>query len=151
MAIKKKTFNRLPHIDDETLDKIIKKLEEMRDESLEVVNIHRETDRKSTREDSDVGDDLDKASQDRDREFNMLMNERHLRRLKQVGDAFERIQDGTYGLCEGTDEPINRKRLMIMPLAKFTLDYQQQQEKMMGRAPDENIYDESASFDADDD
>lgn len=151
MARIKKTFDRLPHIDDETLDKIIKKLEEMRDESLEVVNIHRETDRKSTREDSDVGDDLDKASQDRDREFNMLMNERHLRRLKQVGDAFERIQDGTYGLCEGTDEPINRKRLMIMPLAKFTLDYQQQQEKMMGRTPDENIYDESASFEADDD
>ena len=151
MARKKKTSDRLPHIDDETLDKIIKKLEEMRDESLEVVNIHRETDRKSTREDSDVGDDLDKASQDRDREFNMLMNERHLRRLKQVGDAFERIQDGTYGLCEGTDEPINRKRLMIMPLAKFTLDYQQQQEKMMGRTPDENIYDESASFEADDD
>ena len=147
MARKKKTFNRLPHIDDDTLDKIIKKLEEMRDESLQVVNIRRETDRKSSREDSDVGDDLDKASQDRDREFDLLMNERHLRRLKQVGDAFERIQDGTYGLCEGTDEPINRNRLMIMPLAKFTLDYQQRQEKMLGRSPDENYYDETASFD----
>ncbi len=62
------------------------------------------------------------------------MHQRHLRRLQQIDEAFERIEDGTYGLCEGTDEPINPKRLLIMPLARYSLEYQQQQEKMLGRA-----------------
>jgi len=124
---------KLPHIDDKTLGKIIAKLQEMREESLSIVNQNMQTDLKPREEASDVGDDLDQASNERDREFNLIMHQRHLRRLQQINDAFERIDDGSYGLCEGTDEPINPRRLLIMPLARFSLEYQEQQEKMLGR------------------
>ncbi|NIP72925.1 MAG: RNA polymerase-binding protein DksA, partial [Gammaproteobacteria bacterium] len=61
-----------------------------------------EDDLRPREESSDVGDDLDQASNERDREFNLIMHQRHLRRLQQIDEAFERIEDGTYGLCEGT-------------------------------------------------
>ena len=151
MARKKKTFTRLEHIDDATLDKIIGKLDGMRDESLSIVNNQMQTDLKPRSQEIDVGDESDHASEDRDREFSLLMHERHLRRLQQVGDAFERIEEGTYGLCEGTEEPINPKRLMIMPLARYSIEFQQEQEKTMGRNPDELHFDDGASLDSDDD
>jgi len=131
---------KLPHIDERTLKKIVAKLEEMREESLNVVNQNMQTDLKPREEASDVGDDLDQASNERDREFNLIMHQRHLRRLQQVEEAFERIEDGSYGLCEGTDEPINPRRLLIMPLARYSLEYQEQQEKTLGRAVEAEGY-----------
>jgi DnaK suppressor protein len=128
---------RLPHVDNRTLDQIITKLHEMRDESQHVVNTHVQADLQQREKGGDVGDDMDQASNERDREFSLLIHQRHLRRLKQIDEAFQRIDEGTYGLCEGTEEPINPKRLLIMPLARFTLEYQQQQEKMLGRSPEE--------------
>lgn len=135
----KKQVSRLPHIEDRTLAKIITKLEEMRAESVRVVNTHVQEDLQPREETGEVGDDLDQASNERAREFSFLMHQRHLRRLQQIGEAFERIEDGSFGLCEGTEEPINAKRLLIMPLARFSLEYQQMQEKMLGRSPEDTL------------
>jgi len=146
---KKKKYPQLPHIDDETLEQIIAKLEEMREESQNVVNQHVQTDLQQRQQGTDVGDDVDQAINDRDREFSLLMHQRHLRRLQQINEAFERIDDGSYGLCEGTEEPINPKRLLIMPLARYSLEYQQQQEKTMGRSP-EDLYESEESFSSED-
>jgi DnaK suppressor protein len=123
----------LAHIDDRTLGKIVAKLEEMREESQNIVNAHMQSDLQPREDSSDVGDDLDQASNERAREFDLIMHQRHLQRLQQIEGAFLRMDDGTYGLCEGTDEPIHSKRLLIMPLARFSLEYQEQQEKMLGR------------------
>jgi len=137
--------DNVDHIDEKTMKKIIEKLYEMREESLEVVNTQMKADLVRRGETVDVGDDMDQASNERDREFNLLIHQRHLRRLQQIDEAFDRIHDGSYGLCEGTDEPINPRRLLIMPLAKYSIEYQQQQEKMLGRNPEEagRSYDES--------
>ncbi len=135
-AAKKTKAPRLPHIDNKTLDQILKKLEEMREESRQVVNAHVQADLKQREDGGEVGDDMDQASNDRDREFSLIIHQRHLRRLQQIDEAMERVENGTYGLCEGTEEPINPKRLLIMPLARFSLEYQQQQEKLHGRSPD---------------
>ncbi|MCH8888697.1 MAG: TraR/DksA family transcriptional regulator [SAR324 cluster bacterium] len=131
-----KTSNRayrLEHIDDRILAKIIAKLEEMREESQHIVNTHVQSDLMPREESLDVGDDLDQASNERDREFNLIMHQRHLRRLHQIEEAFNRMDDGSYGLCEGTDETINPKRLLIMPLTKYSIEYQELQEKTLGR------------------
>jgi DnaK suppressor protein len=130
--------SKMPHIDDATLAKIIAKLEEMQTESRAVVNQHVATDLSTKEQAADVGDDLDQAVTERDREFNLIMHQRHLRRLQQIQEALQRIQEGTYGYCEGTDEPINPRRLVIMPLARYSLEYQEQQEKMLGRSPEDN-------------
>ena len=134
----KKTAS-LPHLNEKMLRQIIVKLDALREESMRVVNLHMHEDMKQREESNDVGDDMDQASSERDREFSLIIHQRHLRRLKQVEDAFERIEEGTYGLCEGTEEPIDPKRLLIMPLARFSIEYQQQQEKMLGRSPDEGM------------
>ena len=130
---------QLSHIDDRTLAKIVIKLEEMRAESVRVVNAHVQEDLQPREETGEVGDDLDQASNERAREFSFLMHQRHLRRLQQIEEAFERIEGGFFGLCEGTEEPINTKRLLIMPLARFSLEYQQMQEKMLGRSPEDTL------------
>ena len=138
-----KTSNRayrLEHIDDRILAKIITKLEEMREESQHIVNTHIQSDLMPREESLDVGDDLDQASNERDREFNLIMHQRHLRRLHQIEEAFNRMEDGSYGLCEGTDETINPKRLMIMPLTKYSIEYQELQEKTLGRISQEGSF-----------
>ena len=136
---KPKKVVRLPHLDEKTLKQIVAKLEDLRSESAHVVNTHMQEDLKQREESGDVGDDMDQAASERDREFSLIIHQRHLRRLKQIDEAFERIEDGSYGLCEGTEEPIDPKRLMIMPLARFSIEYQQQQEKMLGRSPDDSL------------
>jgi DnaK suppressor protein len=143
--------SHLPHIEGRILKQIVAKLSEMRAESQGIVNQHLQSDMKPREESSDVGDDLDQASHERDREFNLIMHQRHLRRLRQVQEAFERISDGSYGLCEGTDEPINPKRLLIMPLARYSLEFQEQQEKTLGRTLEPESYVETEeSFSAED-
>jgi len=131
----KETVFHLEHIDSRTLTKIVSKLEELREESQHIVNTHLQADLMPREESLDVGDDLDQASNERDREFNLIMHQRHLRRLHQIDEAYARLDDGSYGLCEGTDEPINPKRLLIMPLTKYSIEYQELQEKTLGRAP----------------
>jgi DnaK suppressor protein len=137
---------KMAHIDDATLAKVITKLDEMRIESQDVVRSHVTNDLDQHKGVSDVGDDLDQAVTERDREFDLIMHQRHLRRLQQVTDAFQRLQEGTYGFCEGTEEPINPKRLLIMPLARYSLEYQEQQEKMLGRSPEDTLGGGEESF-----
>lgn len=141
----------LAHIDDRTLKKIVVKLEEMREESQTIVNAQMQSDLQPREESSDVGDDLDQASNERAREFDLIMHQRHLHRLQQIEGAFLRMDDGTFGLCEGTDEPIHTKRLLIMPLARFSLEYQEQQEKTLGRGMTGGEFSETdESFSAED-
>jgi len=139
LTIPREARKKMSHIDDATMALIVAKLDEMRLESQGVVRQHVTNDLEQQKEVSDVGDDLDQAVTERDREFDLIMHQRHLRRLLQVQEAFARLQEGTYGFCEGTEEPINPKRLVIMPLARFSLEYQEQQEKMLGRSPEDNL------------
>jgi len=146
IVISKDARKKMGHIDDATLAKIVAKLDEMRLESQDVVRQHVTNDLEQQKEVTDVGDDLDQAVNERDREFDLIMHQRHLRRLQQVTEAFQRLQEGTYGFCEGTEEPINPKRLVIMPLARYSLEYQEQQEKMLGRSPEDTLGGGEESF-----
>jgi DnaK suppressor protein len=46
-----------------------------------------------------------------------------------IDDALEAIEDGDYGLCEECDEPINEKRLRLMPFARFCVRCQSELER----------------------
>ena len=50
-------------------------------------------------------------------------------RLQDVNDALQRITDGTFGVCEGCEEPINRKRLDVFPSARYCIKCQSKLEK----------------------
>ena len=124
---------RVEHIPPQTLLKIAEKLVEMEIESRRTVQEHLHHDVTHDQGSKDVGDDVDHASDEREREFSLLMHQRHLDRLEQIEAAYERFEDGTYGLCEGTEEPINPRRLLILPLARYSIEYQQHQERLRGR------------------
>lgn len=54
-------------------------------------------------------------------------------RLRDVLDALERINKGTYGICEGSGKPIPIKRLEAFPSARYCVEYQEQMEKEAAR------------------
>lgn len=61
-----------------------------------------------------------------------LVEDRHSL-LREVDDALARVQAGTYGVCEGTGQPIPRKRLRVIPWARHCLEYACQRETLNRR------------------
>ncbi len=51
------------------------------------------------------------------------------RRLRDIMDALDRIDQGTYGICEGSGKLIPKKRLEAFPSARYCVEYQQELEK----------------------
>jgi len=51
----------------------------------------------------------------------LMDSERQL--LKEIDDALERIEKGTYGICEGTGKPIPKARLEANPWARYCVEY----------------------------
>jgi DnaK suppressor protein len=57
------------------------------------------------------------------------LRERELSRLREVESALSRIENGSYGLCEETDEPIERKRLEKVPWARLSIAAAEEKER----------------------
>src|SRR5208282_2369603 len=100
-------------------------------------------------------DTYDLASEERDREINFILSDRERVKLKQIDDALERLDEGTYGVCESCGLEIAEERLEAMPFSRLCRDCQQEQEreaKSQRRIDDErNTYRKIGSTDADDD
>ena len=100
-------------------------------------------------------DAYDLASEERDREINFILSDRERVKLKQIDDALERLDDGTYGVCESCGLEIAEERLIAMPFTRLCRDCQQDEEreaKSQRRFDDEpNAYRKTGSTDADDD
>ncbi len=64
---------------------------------------------------------------ERETALNIATNESQ--RLRDVTDAMKRIEDGTYGVCEGCEEPILKKRLEVFPSARYCIKCQSRLEK----------------------
>jgi RNA polymerase-binding transcription factor DksA len=66
-----------------------------------------------------------------DREFalNQLSNEQDV--LFEIDEAIRRLEKGTYGICEMTDEPINIERLEALPYVRYSIKAQSEIEKGM--------------------
>ena len=66
------------------------------------------------------GDQTDQASAAEDREFGAINRERAQALLAQIEQALTRLDNGTYGYCEDTGEPIDLRRLEAQPTATLT-------------------------------
>ena len=102
-----------------------KTLEEMRQELLDEVRVQIER----SRVQDHVGDLGDYATADMTAEYAHLFGERLVRRLQLIEDALDGIENGYYGLCEECEEPINEKRLQLMPFALFCVRCQSELER----------------------
>jgi DnaK suppressor protein len=98
-------------------------------------------------------DTYDLASEERDREINFILSDRERVKIKQIDDAIERVDDGSYGVCESCGLEIAEPRLDAMPFTRLCRDCQQDQERearSQRRYDDErNTYRKLGSTDAD--
>jgi len=85
----------------------------------------------------DVGDFYDDADIEKNRQMTHLLGEREREKLNAVNEALEKIEDGTYGNCEECGEDINKKRLKIIPFARYCVKCQSEMEKR-GLKPSES-------------
>jgi len=67
-----------------------------------------------------------------EQEFTLGLVENNRALLKDINDAMAKIQNGTYGLCEGTAKPISRPRLEAIPWVRYSLEFAQMREKKQG-------------------
>ncbi|MBI4824293.1 MAG: TraR/DksA C4-type zinc finger protein [Nitrospirae bacterium] len=81
---------------------------------------------------SDLGD---QASAECDKNFMLKLRGREQRLLKKIEDAIERIDSGTFGICEVCGNPIEIKRLEVRPVTTMCIDCkteQEEEEKLRG-------------------
>jgi len=79
--------------------------------------------------DTREGDQSDQASAETDRDLAGLNRERIRMLLAQVDAALVRIENGTYGICEDTGEPIGLKRLEAQPTATLSVEALEKRER----------------------
>ncbi len=81
-------------------------------------------------QDSEQHPDLtDRASSETDRALELRARDRQRKLIAKIDEALERIEDGTYGYCEETGEPIGVKRLDARPIATLSVEAQERHEK----------------------
>lgn len=81
-------------------------------------------------EDSHNPADLaDRASSETDRAVELRARDRQRKLIAKIDAALARIQDGTYGYCEETGEPIGLRRLDARPIATLSVEAQERHEK----------------------
>jgi DnaK suppressor protein len=107
-------------------------LVELRDEILgkiaqEMGTKLNEDPRMSTLSTMDVGD-LSQLDQDEDIDYALL--NRHIERLRELEDALDRLEEGTYGICEDCGAAINLERLKVLPFTTCCVQCQKRREQM---------------------
>ena len=74
-------------------------------------------------------DTYDLASDERDREINMILNDRERTKLMAIEDALARLGEGSYGECEECGEDIGVGRLKVMPFTRLCVRCQEELER----------------------
>ena len=78
---------------------------------------------------STSADIVDQASSYTEKNVEFRAINRQIKLISKIDSALKRIQDGTYGFCEETGEPIGLKRLMARPVATLCIAAQEKHEK----------------------
>ena len=71
----------------------------------------------------------DRASSETDRSIELRARDRQRKLISKIDAALGRIEDGTYGYCEETGEPISLKRLEARPIATLSIEAQERHER----------------------
>ena len=76
-----------------------------------------------------IPDIADRASEETDRALELRTRDRQRKLVSKIDAALRRIDEGEYGYCEMTGEPISLKRLAARPIATMTLEAQESHER----------------------
>ncbi len=75
-------------------------------------------------------DITDRATLETDRSLELRTRDRERKFIAKIDAALTRIEDGSYGYCEETAEPIGLRRLEARPIATLSLEAQERHERM---------------------
>jgi DnaK suppressor protein len=75
----------------------------------------------------------DMGTDNYEQEFTLGLMEKDRNLLREINNALAKIQDGSYGLCEGTHLPISKPRLEAQPWARYSIEHARKLEQRMGR------------------
>ena len=74
----------------------------------------------------------DMGTDNYEQEFTLGLVEKDRGLLREINSALAKIQNGTYGICEGTGKPISKPRLEAQPWARHSIEYARQMQRPMG-------------------
>lgn len=115
-----------PFMNDNQLEFFRRKLVGWRDELLDDGRDTIEGLQEGTRSIPDVAD---RASEETDRALELRTRDRQRKLVAKIDSALRRINEGEYGYCEVTGEPISLKRLNARPIATMSLEAQERHER----------------------
>lgn len=102
--------------------KLITWREELLDESRGTVAVLQDDTR-------NIPDVADRASEETDRALELRTRDRQRKLISKIDSALRRIEEGEYGYCEKTGDPISLKRLDARPIATMSLEAQERHER----------------------
>ena len=73
---------------------------------------------------------VDRASSESDRALELRTRDRQRKLISKIDQALERVENGTYGYCEESGEPIGLRRLEARPIATLSIEAQERHERM---------------------
>jgi len=74
-------------------------------------------------------DPADRASAESDRAFTLRLRDRDRKLIRKIDEALDRIEEGTYGICEDCGEDISRARLKARPVTTLCIKCKSRQEQ----------------------
>jgi DnaK suppressor protein len=82
-----------------------------------------------TADNTNFPDPNDRATQESDRNFELRIRDRERRLINKIREALERIEEGTFGVCEMCGDEISEARLKARPVTTLCIDCKIEQEK----------------------
>lgn len=110
--------------------KLLQWKEELLKESSETIQHLRQ----EARHEPDIAD---RASLETDRSLELRTRDRERKLISKIDEALQRIEDGSYGYCEETMEPISLERLEARPIATLSIEAQERHERLERTQRDE--------------
>ena len=101
----------------------------LRDSSLTLAHLQQES--------LSEPDIADRASLETDRSLELRTRDRERKLIAKIDEALRRIEEGTYGYCEETAEPISLRRLEARPIATLSVEAQERHERLERTQRDE--------------
>ena len=95
----------------------------------EILRESRETVAHLQKETENHADLADRASSETDRALELRTRDRQRKLISKIDQALRRVEDGSYGYCEETGEPIGLARLDARPTATLSLEAQERHER----------------------
>ncbi|MDH5477066.1 MAG: RNA polymerase-binding protein DksA [Nitrospinota bacterium] len=77
----------------------------------------------------DLADSIDRSSVETERNFTLKLRDRERKLIKKIDEALERLEAGSFGVCEVCEEDISLNRLKARPIATLCIECKEEQEK----------------------